>query len=68
MQDVEASIQLMMDAMEAWLSDHLLGNWKEELDEFLKEVVQSRGLGNERQHKLQNEIEHLKREIQIGEL
>lgn len=31
--------------MEAWLSNHLLGNWKEELDELLKEVVQRSSLG-----------------------
>lgn len=53
MHDVKASMQLMMDAMEAWLSCHLSRNYKEELDEFCKEMVQNRSIGEERQHKLQ---------------
>lgn len=64
MYDAKTNIQLIMDSVEARVSNHLSSNWKEKLDKILKQVVQNRSLGDERQHKLQNEIKDLMRGVQ----
>lgn len=55
-----------MNAIEARLSSHLHGNWKEELSEIRKEMVHSRSVGEEKQLKLRTDIEDLKREMKKG--
>lgn len=47
--------------MEAQLSSRLLSNWKEELDELRKEMIQNRSLGDGGQHGIQQQFEGLKK-------
>lgn len=52
MQDLKASLQVMVDAMEVMLSNMLPRNWKEDMYELSKEVVLSRIYGEGWQQKL----------------
>lgn len=66
MQDLKASLQVIVDAMEVMLSNILPHNWREDMYELSKEVVLSRISGEEWQQKLQNELADLKREFQTN--